>query len=63
MKNYNLSMRHIFLILSFLFVISCDDVLEEDPKGLLSSDSFWNNEVNAIGAVNAVYTRPMEMPP
>ena len=37
--------------------------MEEDPKGLLSSSNFWNGEVNAIGAVNSVYTRTMEMPP
>ena len=61
MKNYKLTMRYILLALPFFFV-SCEDILEEDPKGLLSSNNFWNNETNAIGAINAVYTKPLELP-
>ncbi|WP_339917797.1 RagB/SusD family nutrient uptake outer membrane protein [Yeosuana marina] len=63
MKNYNytLPIKYVLLFLTFIF-ISCEDIVEEDPKGLLSSSNFWNNEVNAIGAINAVYTKPLEMP-
>ncbi len=39
---------------------SCEDILEEDPKGLLSQKTFWNNDQNAIGAVNSAYSAPLE---
>ena len=50
------------MIASTLITSSCKKLLEEDPKGLLSSSTFWNSDKNAISAVNLVYTTPMESP-
>ena len=61
MKNYDNSIRLSLITLSIL-LFSCEDILEEDPRGLLTSDNFWTNEQNVIGAINNVYTRPIELP-
>jgi len=51
----------LFILLFFSLVsFSCKDILEEDPKGLLSQKTFWNNDQNAIGAINSAYAAPIE---
>ena len=60
MNVYNL-LRYTLLSLLFL-AASCNDILEEEPRGLLSSQTFWNNANNAIGAIDAVYSTPQETP-
>lgn len=61
MNKKILYIKHFLLLLVGLVVAtSCEDILEEDPKGLLSQKNFWNNDANAIGAVNAVYSYPLE---
>lgn len=59
MKNYKNINIYVCILLSIMLG-SCEDFLEEDPKGLISSSNFWNNEGNAIGAVNGIYARPFQ---
>lgn len=39
----------------FLFLISCQDFLKEDPRNLLSPDHFFNSDAEATAAVNGLY--------
>ncbi|MFH6991716.1 RagB/SusD family nutrient uptake outer membrane protein [Flavobacterium sp. FlaQc-48] len=45
----------IMLVITTLGMQSCDTFLEEDPKGLITPDNFYNNPTDAVTAVNAVY--------
>jgi hypothetical protein len=38
-----------------LIIYSCSDFLEEDPKGILTSENFYNSEQDARQAINGVY--------
>lgn len=43
------------LVLGLLLFNSCDSFLEEDPRGLLQTDDFYNNDREAILASNGLY--------
>lgn len=43
----------ILVAISSLF--SCDSFLEEDPRGILSTDNFYNNDSEALLASNGLY--------
>ena len=46
------------LIFSIILVFnSCSDILEENPKNFVSSKNFYQTEVDAVSAVNAVYAQ------
>ncbi|MBL0742709.1 RagB/SusD family nutrient uptake outer membrane protein [Chryseolinea lacunae] len=50
------SLRYIILLgFAATILISCDKFLEEDPKGFIATDNFYNTEADAVNAVNAVY--------
>ena len=40
-----------------LNICGCSDFLEEDPKGKLTTDNFYNSESDARQAINGVYRR------
>lgn len=42
------------IIISLIFC-SCSDFLEENPKGILTSENFYNSELDARQAVNGAY--------
>lgn len=44
-------------ILVCLNICGCSDFLEEDPKGKLTTDNFYNSESDARQAINGVYRR------
>ncbi|MEQ9423499.1 MAG: RagB/SusD family nutrient uptake outer membrane protein [Cyclobacteriaceae bacterium] len=47
---------HTFYIgLAFLFVLSCDGILDEDPQDQIFVSNFFQSENDAIGAVNSIY--------
>ncbi len=45
----------LIIIFISLIVCSCSDFLEEDPKGILTSENFYNSEQDARQAINGVY--------
>ena len=54
-------MKKIYSNLSWLIVLaviiaSCDSFLEEKPKTFLNPDSYYQNEKQALAAVNGLYT-------
>lgn len=55
-KNIKLSagFRFFLMLLSICF-LSCEDFLEEDPKDRVAQSNFYNNEQDAISAVNSIY--------
>jgi len=47
---------NIFIIIVIsLIICSCSDFLEETPKGILTSENFYNSEQDARQAINGVY--------
>ena len=50
MKNSVILTTVLLIVVSSFF--SCDDFLEEDPRGILSTDNFYNNDREAILASN-----------
>ena len=53
MNKFNI----LIAILVCLNICSCSDFLEEDPKGRLTTDNFYNSESDARQAINGVYRR------
>src|SRR5690606_24805451 len=53
MKNivHKISVVSLALFLAF----GCNSFLEEDPRGLLSPDNFYNSDAEANAAVNGIY--------
>jgi hypothetical protein len=53
-------MNILYKIFSILFIsfaaLSCNDFLDEEPLGRITEGGFFNDEVNAISAVNACYS-------
>ena len=47
-------------LLTLLLLGSCQDILQEDPKGLMAGESFWTSDGNAVGAINGIYARPLQ---
>lgn len=45
----------LLLVFTAFFLGSCEDYLTEDLKGTFSSDTFYQNEKQAIQAINGVY--------
>lgn len=43
------------LILMVILVVSCESILKKEPIGILDAGSFFQNESDAIQAVNAAY--------
>ena len=39
----------------FTLIVSCEDILEEDPKDQIFKSNFFQNDNDAIGAVNSIY--------
>ncbi len=44
-----------FIVVSSFMLLSCEKFLTEDLKGTFSSDTFYQNEKQAIQAINGVY--------
>jgi len=62
MKNWinNKSYRRYFLLIGIFglgLFLSCDGLLKENPKNQVFKDNFFENENDAIGAVNAIYAQ------
>ena len=53
MNKFNI----LIAMLVCLNICGCSDFLEEDPKGKLTTDNFYNSESDARQAVNGVYRR------
>ena len=53
MNKFNI----LIAMLVCLNICGCSDFLEEDPKGKLTTDSFYNSESDARQAINGVYRR------
>ena len=53
MNKFNI----LIAILVCLNICGCSDFLEEDPKGKLTTDNFYNSESDARQAINGVYRR------
>jgi hypothetical protein len=45
-----------WLIVLAVIITSCDSFLEEKPKTFLNPDSYYQNEKQALAAVNGIYT-------
>ncbi len=43
------------IILIMMVFVSCDDALELTPESSLTSESFWQNEDDAVAAMNGMY--------
>ncbi len=43
------------LVITLLLISSCDSFLEEEPRGLLTTGNFYNNDSEAILASNGLY--------
>ncbi len=52
--NWNRNIK-IIAVLTLVFFGSCRDILDEDPKDQVFITNFFQNENDAIGAVNAIY--------
>lgn len=44
-----------FILLCLIFIVGCDNFLEENPTSQLSEVTFWNTEDDAIRAITACY--------
>ena len=53
MNKFNI----LIAMLVCLNICGCSDFLEEDPKGKLTTDNFYNSEPDARQAINGVYRR------
>lgn len=53
MNKFNI----LIAMLVCLNICGCSDFLEEDPKGKLTTDKFYNSESDARQAINGVYRR------
>ena len=53
MNKFNI----LIAMLVCLNICGCSDFLEEDPKGKLTTDNFYNSEADARQAINGVYRR------
>ena len=53
MNKFNI----LIAMLVCLNICGCPDFLEEDPKGKLTTDNFYNSESDARQAINGVYRR------
>lgn len=53
MNKFNI----LIAMLVCLNICGCSDFLEEDPKGKLTTDNFYNSEFDARQAINGVYRR------
>ncbi|MEL6140242.1 MAG: RagB/SusD family nutrient uptake outer membrane protein [Bacteroidota bacterium] len=49
-------LKYLFLLL-FIPLVACNDVLDRDPQGLNTLDNFFQDEVQAIQSVNAIYAQ------
>lgn len=47
--------RYIVIFLMACFLTSCTDFLEENPKGFLTTGTYYQNKVQTIAAVNGLY--------
>jgi len=45
----------LWIIISGIFITSCSDFLEEDPKHVTAESNYYQTEEDAIAAVNSVY--------
>jgi len=52
MKNYKIS---ISILAGFLMLLGCDDGMDLIPRGQVSTNIFWQQERDAVLAVNATY--------
>jgi len=47
--------QKIFLLILFLGLTSCSDILDENPKSSITAENFFNTEQDAVLAVNSIY--------
>ena len=57
MKTKKLLYTGCFMAASLLSLTSCGDFLDEEPKGQLTPDNFFNSEDDLTASVNALYDR------
>lgn len=48
-------MKSIYVIIIFLFLASCQDILDKEPIATLDAGSFFKTEADAVQAINAAY--------
>ncbi|MBP8791742.1 MAG: RagB/SusD family nutrient uptake outer membrane protein [Lutibacter sp.] len=53
MKKYKI----IFYVFTMLSLVSCEDILDQQPYGVISEDLYYQTEGDAISAVTATYSR------
>lgn len=46
----------LLIILAIQFIVGCDTDLDIENPNAITSDSFWNNEEDAVEGVNAIYS-------
>lgn len=54
-KNMKLSLC--YLLMALTIFVSCDDVLEEEPFTQIGTESFYQNDTDALAAITAVYAQ------
>lgn len=47
--------KRIFILGFALFLFGCDAILDEEPQGQVGTDFFYQNETDALAALNAAY--------
>lgn len=58
MKSYQKLYNKVFLLLSFVLITSCEDLLEiSDPVGQISNDHLFNEESTATAAITSMYAK------
>ena len=56
MKINNIKFKSLILLLASVFLVSCEDYLDISNPNAITVNDFWNNDKDALYAVNAVYS-------
>lgn len=50
-----MKIQNLFLVLLFVGLTSCTDILNENPRSSITAENFFNTEQDAVLAVNSIY--------
>ena len=48
-------MKKLIIVFALIGFAGCDEFLEEDVRGIISPDNFYNSDTEAIQAANGLY--------
>ncbi|MEP1792001.1 hypothetical protein, partial [Reichenbachiella sp.] len=54
---YNNKLIRLVVLMIVMTAVSCDDLLEENPKDFISPENFYQTEADALTAVAGMYAR------